>query len=563
MDLDPPPGEPYHATMILTRQTVALIIATGLGHAVAASGQVAGDIRPGPDFRSDTDRPNIVFLFSDDHAAHALSAYREHLRYGATLPDTPILDRLAAAGMLFTNAFVTNSICAPSRAAVLTGQYGHLNGVMTNVEEFHPANVTFPRLLRDAGYTTSLFGKWHLKTDPVGFDHYEILVGQGPYYNPVLVTGTDSIRHTGYTTDIITDRAMAWLDGRSAGDPEPFLLMLHYNASHRFWDPGPDQLGLFRDTVLPEPPTFWDKGEGRTSAVQKQEMEIARDLFDRDLKLEPPAGLTPEQLERWNRYYEPENRRLQELGLQGDDLVRWKYQRYIADFMRVILGMDAAIGRLLDHLADAGLDENTVVVYTSDQGFFLGDHGWFDKRWMYEESLRAPLIVRWPGVVEPGSVNTDLVMNLDFAQTFLDIAGVPADQGMQGLSFLPLLHGQTPADWRDAIYYQYFAHPDWHMVHRQYGVRTHRHKLIHYYEIGEWELFDLALDPNELRSVHDDPRYADVRARLTERLYELRRQYDVPAADPVPHTPFDPPPDLRRPVADQHTASGAPGSRHH
>jgi arylsulfatase A-like enzyme len=495
-------------------------------------------------------RPNIVFLFSDDHAAHALSAYREHLQYGARLPDTPHLDRLAADGMLFSNAFVTNSICVPSRAAVLTGQYGHLSGVMTNQEALHPETETFPRLLHDGGYRTALFGKWHLRSDPVGFHHYEILVGQGPYYNPVLITGPDSVRHTGYTTDILTDRALAWLDA-SRDDDRPFLLLVHYNAAHRFWDPGPDQLALFRDTVLPEPATLWDDGRGRAAGARQQEMEIGRDLFARDLKLEPP-NLTPEQLERWDAYYGPENRRFEELGLEGDDLVRWKYQRYIADYMRVVIGLDEAIGRVLGHLAGAGLDDNTVVVYTSDQGFFLGDHGWFDKRWMYEESLRAPLIVRWPGQVEPGTVNTDLVMNLDFARTLLDIGQVPAAAGMQGRSLLPLLRGETPADWRDAIYYQYFAYPDWHMVQRQYGVRTHRYKLIHYYELGDWELFDLALDPHELRSVYHDLRYADVRDELKIRLDQLRAHYAVPADDAVPHTPFDPPPELRRPPANPH-----------
>jgi arylsulfatase A-like enzyme len=493
------------------------------------------------------ERPNIVFLFSDDHAAHALSAYREHLQYGARLPETPTLDRLAAEGMLFTNAFVTNSICVPSRAAVLTGQYGHLTGVMTNQDPLHPDTETFPRLLRDGGYRTALFGKWHLRTEPVGFDRHEVLVGQGPFYNPILITGADSVRHTGYTTDIITGRALEWLDG-IRDDDRPFLLMLHYNAAHRYWDPGPEQLALFRDTVLPEPPTFWDDGEGRASGFRQQEMEIGRDLFDRDLKLEQPANLTPDQLRLWASWYDPENQRLEALGLAGDDLVRWKYQRYIADYMRVVLGMDAAIGRILDYLDTAGLADNTVVVYTSDQGFFLGDRGWFDKRWMYEESLRTPLIVRWPGVVEPRSVNTDLVMNLDFAHTFLDLAGLPPADGMQGASLIPLFRGETPADWRDAIYYQYFAYPDWHMVQRQYGVRTHRHKLIHYYEVGEWELFDLALDPNELRSVYDDPRYAGVRDELKRRLDQLRAGYRVPGEDPVPHTPFDPPPELRRPM---------------
>jgi arylsulfatase A-like enzyme len=501
------------------------------------------------------DRPNIVFIFSDDHAAHALSAYRGHLQYGARLPDTPHLDRLAAQGMLFTNAFVTNSICGPSRATVLTGQYGHLNGVMVNGASFHPDNITFPRLLHEAGYETALFGKWHLRSDPVGFDHYEVLSGQGPYYNPVLSDGVDSVRHTGYTQDIITDRALRWLDSGRTGD-RPFLMLVHYNAAHRYWDPGPDQLALYRDTLFAEPATFWDDGARRASPFRLQEMEIARDLFARDLKLEVPAGLTPDQRARWDRFYEPENAAA--AGLTGDALTRWKYQRYIADYMRVVAALDANIGRLFDHLDAVGLGNNTVVVYTSDQGFFLGDRGWFDKRWMYEESLRTPLIVRWPGTVAAGAVNTDLVMNLDFAQTLLEVGGATAPASMQGASLVPLLRGQTPADWRDAIYYQYFAYPDWHMVHRQYGVRTHRHKLIHYYEIGEWELFDLDRDPSELASVYDHPEYADVVRELKVRLTQLRDEFAVPAQDPVPHTPFQPPPAQRRPPV--HHSGGSPAS---
>jgi arylsulfatase A-like enzyme len=274
-------------------------------------------------------------------------------------------------------------------------------------------------------------------------------------------------------------------------------------------------------------------------------MEIARDLFARDLKLEVPAGLTPDQRARLERFSEPENAAA--ARLTGDALTRWKYQRYIADYMRVVAALDTNIGRLFDHLDAVGLGSNTVVVYTSDQGFFLGDRGWFDKRWMYEESLRTPLIVRWPGTVAAGAVNTDLVMNLDFAQTLLEVGGATAPASMQGASLVPLLRGQTPADWRDAIYYQYFAYPDWHMVHRQYGVRTHRHKLIHYYEIGEWELFDLDRDPGELASVYDHPEYVDVVRELKVRLTQLRTEFEVPAEDPVPHTPFQPPPAQRRP----------------
>jgi arylsulfatase A-like enzyme len=502
-------------------------------------------------------QPDILFIFSDDHAAHALSAYREHLRYGARLPDTPNLDRLAADGMLFTNAFVTNSICGPSRATVLTGQYGHLNGVMTNGQPLHPDHTTFPRLLRDAGYETALIGKWHLRTDPVGFDHFEILAGQGPYYNPVLHDGRDSVRYEGYTTDVITERAIHWMEERGRSErrrsERPFLLMLHYNAAHRYWDPGPEEMPLFRGEALDEPATLRDDGAGRTSAFRLQEMEIAHDLFDRDLKIEPPAGLTPAQLALWNEHYVPENEALAAASLTGDDLLVWKYQRYIQDYMRVVLGLDAAIGRLLDELEGQGLAESTLVVYTSDQGFFLGDHGWFDKRWMYEESLRTPLLVRWPGVTTAGAVNHDLVMNLDFAQTLLDAAGVDEPESMQGRSLVPLLHGSTPADWRDAIYYQYFAYPDWHMVHRQYGVRTQRYKLIHYYEIGEWELFDLENDPDELTSIYADPAHAATVTSLKARLDALRHEYDVPDTDPVPHTPFDAPPGLRRP----------PGTRPH
>jgi arylsulfatase A-like enzyme len=492
------------------------------------------------------DRPNIVFLLADDHAAHALSAYRAHLSYGARLPATPNLDRLAASGMLFTDAFVTNSICGPARAAVLTGQYGHLTGVMTNAEPLHPTHTTFPRLLRRAGYRTALFGKWHLHDppDPGAYDRYELLVGQGPYYNPTLQSATDTVRHTGYTNDVITGRALAWMEGQDR--EQPFLLMLHFNAPHRFWDPGPEQLGLFRDTLFAEPATFWDRGEGRAFPNRDAEMTVELDLFPRDLKLEAPQGLTPEQRAAWDRAYEPENAAFRAAGLTGDAATRWKYQRYVQDYMRAVLALDAAVGRVLAALDRSGLAERTVVVYTSDQGFFVGDHGWFDKRWMYEESLRTPLLVRWPGAVAPGSVRGELVMNLDVAPTLLELGGAEVPASMQGRSLVPLLRGGAPEGWRDAVYYQYFAYPDWHMVQRQYGVRTKRFKLIHYYEAGRWELFDLARDPDELRSVYGDPQYASVVRDLEAKLRALRAQYAVPERDPVPHTPFEAPPGLRR-----------------
>lgn len=508
-------------------------------------------------------RPNIVFLFSDDHAAHSISAYRAHLPYGARLPDTPNLDRLARDGMLFRNAFVTNSICGPARATVLTGQYGHLNGVMTNREALHPTHVTFPRLVRGAGYQTALFGKWHLKSQPQGFDHYEILPGQGPYYNPALVSQRgDTARYTGYTLDIVTGRALEWV--RTGRDAErPFLLMLNFNAPHRWWDPGPDQLGMYRDTTFAEPPTFWDDGAGRASPSRDPEMKVALDLFDRDLKLVTPDNLTPEQRAAWDAAYGPENAAFRAAAPAGDGLTRWRFQRYIADYARVVAALDREVGRVLDYLDQSGLSENTLVVYASDQGFFLGDHGWFDKRWMYEESLRMPLLVRWPGTIRPGAVNRDLVMNLDLAETFLEAAGAPIPRQMQGRSLLPLLRGATPGDWRDAIYYQYFEYPGWHSVRRQYGVRTQRHKLIHYYETGEWELFDLEQDPDELRSVHGRPEYAAVTTQLERRLAELRRQYDVPEHDPVPYLPSDVPAEWRRPNPPPDVVPAAPAHRRH
>ena len=493
-------------------------------------------------------RPNIIFLFSDDHAAHAISAYRPHLAYGGTMPRTPHLDRLAAGGMLFQNAFVTNSICGPARATVLTGQYGHLTGVMTNRDELHPTHITFPRLVQQAGYQTALFGKWHLRAQPQGFDHHEILVGQGTYYNPRMITGTDTTAYQGYTLDVVTERALVWV-AHQRDEKRPFLLMLHFNAPHRWWDPGPDELGLFRDTVFAEPPTFWDDASGRASPARDPEMKVALDLFDRDLKLEAPNNLTARQRAAWDAAYGPENAAYRAAAPSGDDLTRWRFQRYIADYARTVRALDDQVGRVLDYLERSGQAENTVVIYASDQGFFLGDHGWFDKRWMYEESLRMPLLVRWPGTVAPGSVNRDLVMNLDLAETFLELAGAPVPPEMQGRSLAPLLRGRTPADWRDAIYYQYFEYPGWHSVRRHYGVRTARHKLIHYYEVGEWELFDLERDPEELRSVYGSPAYAALQQELLRRLGELRAQYRVPEHDPVPYLPSDVPPEWRRPNA--------------
>ncbi len=493
------------------------------------------------------ERPNIIFIFSDDHATQAVGAYGSRL---ASLNPTPNIDRLAAEGMLFRSAFVTNAICAPSRAVILTGQHSHKNGILTNVERFDSTQVTFPQLLQGAGYQTAIVGKWHLKSAPVGFDYWEVLPGQGVYYNPDFLTAEGTVRDTGYVTDLITDKVLDWLS--TGRDPaKPFLLMYQHKAPHREWSPGPDHLTTYADVEIAEPSTLFDDYAGRTTATTSQEMSISADmLLSYDLKLWPnlvnpnePSiqwmeglrnRMTPEQLAAWDAVYRPVSETFNAAPPSGADLVRWKYRRYMEDYLRSIRSVDDNLGRLLDYLEESGLAENTVVVYNSDQGFFLGEHGWFDKRWMYEESLRAPLIVRWPGVVAAGSENDDLVQNLDFAETFLDMAGVPVPESMQGRSLVPLLEGETPPDWRDAIYYHYYEFPGWHSVQRHYGVRTNRYKLIHYYLIDEWELFDLETDPDELQSVHEDPGYAEVRRELETRLAELRAQYEVPAEDPVP-----------------------------
>ncbi|MEX2286122.1 MAG: sulfatase [Planctomycetaceae bacterium] len=474
-------------------------------------------------------RPNILFIFTDDHAAHAMSCY------GSKINQTPNLDRIASGGMLFRNCFCTNSVCGPSRAVILTGKHSHLNGFRRNGNTFDGAQQTFPKLLQQAGYETAMVGKWHLKSEPTGFDYYQILIDQGPYYNPPMIENGKQVEHVGYTTDVLTDVALDFL--KTKRDPaRPFLLMYQHKAPHREWLPGPKYLTLYDDVTIPEPETLFDDYAGRGTAARAQEMMVATHLNDLDLKLIPPKEkLTPEQLAAWNAAYEPKNRAFREANLSGRDLVRWKYQRYIKDYLRCIASVDENVGRVLDYLDEAGLADNTVVFYSSDQGFYLGDHGWFDKRFMYEESYRMPFLVRWPSHVKPGSVNQDLVSNLDFAETFLDLAGASIPEDMQGKSLVQLLKGETPPDWRKSLYYHYYEYPAVHMVRRHEGVRTDRYKLMHFYDIDEWEFYDLAKDPHELHSGYNDPAYADVINELKAELARLRSQYEVPETrDPLP-----------------------------
>ena len=463
-------------------------------------------------------RPNIIFIMSDDHDAHAIGCY------GSKVNQTPNIDRIARDGMRFEHCFCTNSICAPSRAVILTGKYSHLNGLIDNSVKFDGSQQTGPKLLQQAGYETAIIGKWHLQSDPTGFDYWNILPGQGVYYNPPMIEMGQRKKHPGYVTEVLTDQALRWLKARK-GD-KPFYLMLHHKAPHREWEPAPKYLTLNDDKEVPEPATLFDDYSGRGRAAHEQDMTIAKTMTNKDVKLVPPAGLTPEQKAKWDVAYGPKIKAFKEANLQGKDLVRWKYQRYMHDYLACIASVDDSVGRVLDYLDQSGLADNTIVIYTSDQGFYLGEHGWFDKRFMYEESLQMPLVVRYPKEIKAGAVNNDIVMNLDFAETFLDYARARVPEDMQGVSLRPLLQGRTAGDWRKAMYYHYYEYPAVHSVKRHYGIRTEYYKLVHFYnDIDEWELYDLKTDPDEVHNVYNDPAYADTVKQLTAELKQLRAKY--------------------------------------
>jgi arylsulfatase A-like enzyme len=511
-------------------KTLSLLIASvALAHAYNSSTALAAE------------RPNILFVFTDDHAPHAIGAYGGWLK---GVNPTPNIDRLAKQGMLFQNSFCTNSICGPSRAVIQTGKHSHINGFKHNGNRFDGSQQTFPKLLQKAGYQTAMIGKWHLSSDPQGFDYWQVLPGQGDYYNPDFKTPKGKVRINGYCTDIVTDLALDWLkEGRDKS--KPFMLMCQHKAPHRTWMPPLRHLTLYDDVKIPEPPTLFDRWEDNASPARYQELEIDRHMdLVYDLFLSPGKNwdpknalatdksgyrnmqkMTPAQLKQWHAAYEPKNETFRKAELTGRDLVRWKYQRYIKDYLRCIKGVDESLGRLTDYLKEAGLDENTIVIYSSDQGFYLGDHGWYDKRWMYEESFKMPFIVKWPGVTKPGSVNTDLIQNLDYAETSLDIAGAKIPADMQGRSLVPLLKGETPDDWRDALYYHYYEFPSVHMVAKHYGIRTERYKLIRFYQFDEWEFYDLEKDPDELTNQYNSPDYADIISELKTDLESLRKHY--------------------------------------
>ncbi len=447
-------------------------------------------------------RPNILYIMSDDHAAHALSCY------GSKVNTTPNLDRIANEGMKFANCFATNSICAPSRAAILTGTYNHINNQETNHGNFNGDQVTYPKELQKAGYQTAMIGKWHLGSDPTGFDHWNVLPGQGDYVNPTFIDNGNTRQYTGYVTDIITDLTIDYLKDRDTS--KPFMVMSQHKAPHRRWTYDEAHADMYTDPI-PYPETFNDDYSNRSSAAANAENKILEDMRRLDTDGNPPGDLTEQEQKEW------------------------KYQRYMQKYLRCVASLDDNVGRLLDYLETSGLAENTIVIYTSDQGFFLGDHGWFDKRFMYEESIRMPFLIRYPGAIAEGSVSDDIVLNVDFAPTLLDFAGVAAPEVMQGMSFRSILQGQTPQNWRTSMYYRYYE-KRLHNVCPHYGIRTDRYKLIHYYrmddqvQIDEWELFDLQSDPNELYSVYNDPAYAETRDWLKYQLW----QHQVDLNDPEP-----------------------------
>jgi len=466
---------------------------------------------------------------SDDHAWQAVSAYGE----ARQLIQTPNIDRLAKEGMRFDRCLVNNALCGPSRASTLTGTYSHINGFYNNTNcRFDGSQITFPKLLQGVGYQTAMIGKWHLESDPTGFDHWEILPGQGRYYNPPMIRDGRPVTHPGYATDIITDLSLDWLKQR---DPyKPFMLLCWNKAPHREWEPALRDLDFDQDRVYPQPDSLFDDYAGRGPAEHDQDMTIAQTMrIKEDCKLVAPPDLSPEQRKAWDEYYVPRNEAFLKKNLSGRALTEWKYNRYMHDYLGCIKGVDDNVGRILKYLDDTGLADNTIVIYSSDQGFFLGEHGWFDKRWIFQESARTPLLVRWPGTVRPESVNQDLVSNLDLAETFLQVAGVKVPDRMQGRSLVPILSGAKPADWRSAFYYHYYEYPAWHRVRPHYGVITDRYTLTYFYtpDVDYWELFDRREDPGEMRSVFGDPAYAEAQSTLMKEVVRQRVALREPAQD--------------------------------
>ncbi|MFC2080375.1 sulfatase [Bacteroidota bacterium] len=471
--------------------------------------------------------PNILYIMADDHTANAISAY--NLRYAEVLK-TPNIDRLAEEGAMLTNCFVTNSICTPSRATILTGKYGHLNGVYTLWDDFDSEQQNVAMLLQDAGYETAIIGKWHLHTKPNGFDFFSVLPGQGKYFNPVfremdqewVLNGKEGTTYEGYATDIIADKTITWLKNRD--ESKPFFLMSHHKAPHGLWEYAPRFEHLFDGVDIPEPESLFEDKSHRSEGSR----EFGRDMLDLSKRMSEgnkgrgwPTGL------------------LDVSGMNEEEIIRATYQKYLKDYLRVVAAIDENVGRVLDYIDEAGLAENTIVIYTSDQGMFLGEHQYYDKRWIFEEGIQMPFLIRYPGEIEAGTVCNDMVTNLDFAELFLDYAGVDIPADMQGRSFRPNLEGKTPKDWRTSMYYRYWMQIEGSAVPAHYGIRTEDFKLIHFYGKGlqkkgttvgwdtpdTWELYDLQKDPYEVKNEFENPEYSEVIKELKAELYELKEGY--------------------------------------
>ena len=494
---------------------------------------------------AEVQRPNIIFIMSDDHAYQAISAY------DTRLIQTPNIDRIAKMGMLFTNACVTNSICAPSRATILTGKHSHLNGKIDNHFPFDTTNITFPQILQNSGYQTAMFGKLHFGNSPKGFDQFKILPGQGSYYNPDFITKSEgTIKVEGYVTDIVTDMTLDWLQNERKAD-QPFMLMYLHKAPHREWLMAERHMAEFTKKTFTEPATLFDDYSGRGSAAKEAEMNLLKHMnWAGDSKIYPEVmaemgipdesgwdkgaferevgRLSPEQRANWDKAYMKVNADFKKAfpTMTEKEKMQWRYQRYMQDYLGTIAAVDENVGRVLDYLEANGLMENTIIVYTSDQGFYLGEHGWFDKRFIYNESFKTPLLVSWPRKIKAGTKSDEMVQNLDFAQTFLEAAGIPAPSDMQGESLMPLLTGNNEKWTRDAVYYHYYEYPAVHMVKRHYAIVTKEYKLVHYYfDVDEWELIDRLHDTNEMKNVYDDPAYAEVKKQLHTQLEQLRKKY--------------------------------------
>lgn len=483
--------------------------------------------------------PNIVFIMSDDHAFQAISAYGHQLSQHAP---TPNIDRIAKNGAIFQNNFCTNSICGPSRAVILTGKHSHINGFRMNGERFNGNQATLPKYLKELGYETAIVGKWHLHGEPQGFDHWEILNDQGNYYNPEFITNGDTTIVKGYVTDLITGKSLEWLKKRDSTQ-KPFFLMVHHKAPHRNWMPALRHANLYDSITFPLPDTYFQNFKEQRAAKEQQQT-IYEDMYEgHDLKMTKAYNhtellhdpwtkdfdrMTPKQREAWDQAYLPKNNAFHKANLTKKELAEWKGQRYLQEYLATVAAVDEGVGKILDYLEGTGLDENTLVVYTSDQGFYLGEHGWFDKRFMYEESLKMPLLMQFPGMIEPETTVNALTQNLDFAPTFLDLAGgTEYAVEMQGESFKNLLNG-SKVDFKEAIYYHYYDFPAFHMVKKQYGIRTKRYKLIHFYDdIDEWEFYDLENDPKELQNAINDEEYVGIITAMHKKLDSLQKLYKV------------------------------------